>query len=283
MLEANPEAASIPDYNGSYPLHHYVSSDKKHQNKIVPILINQFPDALLCRNRFGGTPLIIAIASDASYSTFFQPDDVLMTLMKANPAASEIPDVHGNYALHYVGRNTKINLDAVESLISYYPTALWKQNAYGATPIFLAVYWDAPLELMTTLLKASPQVVTVKDERGLDAISSAWNLFVRKTRVDNEKNSNKKTTNKGMGNREIMIKAETPFDLKGDVLTWWDKMELLLKSSHSKYFSELPEPRVWRILHAALGTQVILWIAWKNLVHEFVMKISLSYFFLFFI
>ena len=54
-------------------------------------------------------------------------------------------------------------------------------------------------------------------------------------------------------NRQIMTEAESPFDLEGEVESWWDKMELLLRAAYHDTVWELPRSQLWRILHAAAG------------------------------
>jgi len=208
-------------------------------------LIKAFPDALMYQNQFGGTPASIAIC-DGNSSV--ETDDLILALLNANPRVAKIPNKHGYYLLHYIGRNTKIKSSTIDFLISLHPEALYERNIYGATPIFLAMYWDAPMETIRNLLEAAPSAVSIRDERGLCTISSAWNLFVRKTKVDAE---NK--TNRVLGNREMMQRAELPFDLEGEVGSWWEKMELLLKASYHNTIAKLPEQKQWKILHATVG------------------------------
>ena len=250
MLQVNPEAARTPDNNGSYPIHHYASSSNADSPTLL-LMIKCFADSLLCRNKHGNTPLSIAIASDALHDDSSGSDDVIMALIIANDKVAKIPNKDGFYPLHYVGRNANISIDAVKKLISLCPEALYKRNIYGATPIFLAVYWDAHIDIMRALLEAAPDAATIRDERGLCSISSAWNLFVRRTRCEDKEVQNQ--ANRVLGNREIMARAETPFDLEGEVEVWWGKMELLLKASYHQSVSGLVPPRVWRTLHAVVG------------------------------
>jgi len=139
----------------------------------------------------------------------------------------------------------------IQSLYEAFPDALSKQNEYGATPLSLAVYWDASLDVLQFMLKESPETVHLKDEQGQDVIASAWHLFVHRV------NDSKEEKRRVMYNRRIMNAANAPYHLDGPVGDWWEAMELLLKVAyHGTVEDPLPGGKMWRALHAACGLDV---------------------------
>jgi len=247
ILAVSPGAPTIPDKNGSYPLHFYATTESQHKDvNILKVLIQHHKDATLARNRFGNTPLQAAIEASSPRA------DILKALILANTKAVTITNNHGSYPLHYAWKDRTSDFSIVKLLLKLYPQAVSCQNDYGATPIFMAVNWDASVEVMDLLLGSCPAAAQVKDERGICSISSAWNLFVHQVKVDDEADINKEKE-RVKRNRKLLKLASSQYDLEGKAELWWNKMQILMKASYHNSIKD-PLPNIkWRVLHAAAG------------------------------
>jgi len=255
MLEVYPLAASKADKNGSYPIHFYLATGGLKSVTVVKMLIEHCPSALLSRNKFGNTPLQVAMESEALDDT--SPDirvELLKILIAVGPEAASIRNESGSFPLHFSWRDPTPGRSITQILLEHYPEAAQMKNAYGATPLFMAINWDAPIDLLDVLLLACPSAVTVKDKRGICSISSAWNLFVHEVRVKDAKNALLEKE-RVKNNRRALKMASTHLDLTGNAEDWWEKIQLLLKAAyHNSVDDPLPGNKKWRVLHATAGS-----------------------------
>lgn len=263
MLNSRPSAATLPDINGSFPLHFYVAHTGCKEYMVLR-LIDYHREALVSRNRYGSTPLSLAISSaptddsledmsEASGSIGRNNKDkserdlCINALLRANPEAVRLQNRHGNYPVHFVGRcGNSISKESIASIVEAFPGALIKRNIYGASPIFQAIYWDANEVVLKTLLQSNPGTALIEDEQGLCAISLAWNLFINGTKAYNDSSESSDADDSSevqqyrvqekervTRNRHMILQADLPVDLEGDAEIWWDRMQILLQAAYS--------------------------------------------------
>lgn len=264
IIEVYPTATTITDKNGSYPIHFYIATGSNNRRPaddidtkklkdidILKLLIQHSPNALTTKNKFGNTPLQVAMETEMLDDE--SRSEILKILVSVGSTASYIRNESGSFPLHFSWRDPTPDRYITRKLLEYHPNAADMTNAYGATPLFMAINWDAPIDILEVLLDACPHAVKIKDKRGICSISSAWNLFVHEVRVKDTDNAAKEKE-RVKNNRRALKMAATHLDLIGDAEKWWNKIQLLLKAAyHNSVHDPLPDNKKWRVLHAAAG------------------------------
>jgi uncharacterized protein YjfI (DUF2170 family) len=126
------ERAQIRD--GSYPLHMLIASQNASLSTIE-LLIEEEESVLTKTNKFGETPLHVAVSTHAS-------EEVIKVLVGRIPAALQMREKrHGNLPIHVaIASHSPANI--VEALLWAYPEAIKEPNHDHLTPGELAMRLD---------------------------------------------------------------------------------------------------------------------------------------------
>jgi ankyrin repeat protein len=194
--------------DGSYPLHMAVAaaadviagnvipssmvtsitSDTIHSLfHVLDMLIRAAPDVVTWTNKFGETPLHIALRSSSSLSssatstiTSYQ-DDVVELLLKADPynlAVTMRDDREGNLPLHLAIATAFTSVAAIVQILARFPSAIRVTNSNGKLPIELAMGNDAIIGIFKDYGKDHVVVRDDDDNNNADAsknVSTVWN------------------------------------------------------------------------------------------------------------
>jgi ankyrin repeat protein len=121
-------AAQVRD--GSYPLHMAVESQASFS--IVETMIKEAPEILLETNKFGETPLQLALKHHAD-------DEMIKLMLNCEKRAIYMQDnIQGNTPIHTVAL-AGCSDHVAKLLLETWQDALQKTNAQGLTPLELAV------------------------------------------------------------------------------------------------------------------------------------------------
>lgn len=119
--------------DGAYPLHMAICSADTPL-VVIEILIKEAPDVLAMTDKFGRTPLHIALGRGA-------PDDVIELLLSVNEGqeAPRLPDKRrGNLPIH-VAAMQGCSVDVAKALLKSYPNAIHAENSESLNAFEVAV------------------------------------------------------------------------------------------------------------------------------------------------
>lgn len=194
LLKLNPAAATHVDGYGSLPLHLLARNDKRLHwvNDGFQDVYNAYPDASLCRDGFGRTPLHCAASAAGHYSRSSsvvnvgsEPShtvqeaargerselrSVIQNLVQGNGAAASITDNSGRLPLHYIAEKAEEwNADA-QAILNAHPAAAQTRSGaltYNRLPLHMAASsTDARPSLIMNLVNANPRAATLMDSMG---------------------------------------------------------------------------------------------------------------------
>mmetsp|Transcript_4757 Transcript_4757/g.6939 ORF Transcript_4757/g.6939 Transcript_4757/m.6939 type:complete len:803 (-) Transcript_4757:78-2486(-) len=219
LLKLNPAAAAHVDGYGSLPLHLLALNDKRihwvHDG--LRDVYDAYPEASLCRDGSGRTPLHCAASAAGNYSRLSSTAagsesssnaaqegselrSVIQNLVRGNGAAASITDNSGRLPLHYIAEKAEEwNADA-QAILDAHPAATSTRSGaltHNQLPLHMAASsTDARPSLIMNLVNANPRAASLVDsmgrlplhlvcdsgrstwDRGIDAIYLAYNQAI---------------------------------------------------------------------------------------------------------
>jgi hypothetical protein len=116
--------------DGAYPLHMAILAGAPVH--VVTLLLQGAPDMVLTTNKYGETPLHVALQRHAS-------DDVIAVLVSAEKYALEFREHrHGNLPIH-VAATVGCSMRVAKELLAVWPGAIHEKNQDNLTPLELAL------------------------------------------------------------------------------------------------------------------------------------------------
>jgi len=189
LLKLNPAAATHVDGYGSLPLHLLARNDKRLHwvNDGLRDVYNAYPEASLCRDGFGRTPLhcaasaaghysrssSVTIGSDLSSTEQQEGSElrsVIQNLVRGNGAAASITDNSGRLPLHYIAEKAEEwNADA-QAILNAHPVAARTRSgalSHNQLPLHMAASsTDARPSLIMNIVNANPRAASQVDSMG---------------------------------------------------------------------------------------------------------------------
>ena len=191
LLKLNPSAVTHVDGYGSLPLHLLALNDKRihwvHDG--LRDVYDAYPDATLCRDGSGRTPLHCAASAAGNYSrsssatiagtessnaaqdgSELRSRSVIQNLVQGNGAAASITDNSGRLPLHYIAEKAEEwNADA-QAILDAYPAATSTRSGaltHNQLPLHMAASsTDARPSLIMNLVNANPRAASLVDSMG---------------------------------------------------------------------------------------------------------------------
>ena len=156
---------------------------------VIRLLVASYPDGLVCRDKNGYTPLLLAMVENESL-----PDVEIVDLLlgKRTPTHDDLPEWAEDMPLHRLSdarymnpamlpfaktRQLPLHIAAeelladpaiMESIRDSYPGAIGVQDSLGRTPLHISLgsYRKIPVDPRVLSLLYSDQVAQVRDDRG---------------------------------------------------------------------------------------------------------------------
>lgn len=114
--------------------------------KVIELLVKEAPDVLLQVNKFGETPLHVALRCHS-------PDDVVEVLTKTCANAIHAHDKqHGNLPIHTAAMNG-CTVRVAKDLLELWPEMIHETNGDGLTPMDLALRYEKCSEEIVRLFQ----------------------------------------------------------------------------------------------------------------------------------
>jgi len=295
FIQAYPHATSIGDKNDNLPLHHFCHSygrnvdttstmslptedvkDEAYSTdiKVLHLLHSACPTGVQHVNSYGNTPLHIYVEHQCANNISQKTLNVALKLLGLNPGAASEPNRGGSLPLHYIVKKTTKSASAVtvtqpnakalvrtliKELHKANPEAEKTRNNAGLTPFFVAVIYNASIDIWQELLVRYPRAAKMQNGRGVTPIPAFWNMFVSlkaKTRYLNL--SEEQALAEGEiieKNRVQMSRIESLQDLRtkapAPIIDFWLKMELMTRAvCYDTISAKLPAGEKWRPLHS---------------------------------
>jgi ankyrin repeat protein len=135
--------------DGAYPLHMAVSSGAPLG--VIEMLIKDADDVLLMTNKYGETPLHLALMQDDS--------EVVQVLIGYGPAALRIRDMKNGYLPIHTAAAAGLSVNVAKCLIETWPESIHEKNAEGLTPLDIAAKTTNCSEEVLRLLEISDHAV----------------------------------------------------------------------------------------------------------------------------
>jgi ankyrin repeat protein len=143
------DAANRQIRDGAYPLHMAVSSGAPLG--VIEMLIKDADDVVLMTNKYGETPLHLALMQHDS--------EVVQVLIGCGPDALRIRDMkHGNLPIH-TAAVAGLSVHVAKYLIETWPESIHEKNADGLTPLDIAAKNTNCSEEVLRLLEISDHAV----------------------------------------------------------------------------------------------------------------------------
>lgn len=159
LLNHFPQAARLPDKDGSLPLHEaavYAEQD------IIEVILDAFPEGIRHCNNFGNLPLHLASYAISSNQ------EKLDFLIEKYPEALTVYNKEGNMPFHCaclrIGcKATEVT--KVEHLINRMAFATLPPTKAGVHPLLKACEYNKVLDIIWKLVQHSPELFQVRDDR----------------------------------------------------------------------------------------------------------------------
>jgi ankyrin repeat protein len=130
---------AFQERDGSFPLHMAIRS--RAPRSVLEMLIKEDPDSHALRNKFGETPLHVAIKQDAEPTEDGSSDDVAEFLLQLlHPDVVRIRDARGNLPLH-VAAVHGCSVHVAKGLLEAWPESILERSGEPdeSTPLELAI------------------------------------------------------------------------------------------------------------------------------------------------
>lgn len=127
--------------DGAYPLH--IAANDGASLEVLKMLIKAEPDIMFRCNKFGETPLHVALKAQRHVET---KDDVIdneskvLLLVRCGPKATRCTDKNRNLPLH-VAAMSGCSANAAKELLKFFPEAIHETNSEGYTPMDVALQY----------------------------------------------------------------------------------------------------------------------------------------------
>jgi ankyrin repeat protein len=143
------DAANHQIRDGAYPLHMAVSSGAPLG--VIEMLIKDAGDVVLKTNKYGETPLHLAL--------MYHDSEVAQVLISCGPDALRIREKkHGNLPIHTAAA-AGLSVNVAKCLIETWPASIHEKNADGLTPLDIAAKTTMCSEEVLRLLEISDHAV----------------------------------------------------------------------------------------------------------------------------
>jgi hypothetical protein len=160
LLNQFPQAARLPDKDGSLPLHEAACYAKQ---EIMEIIYDTFPEAVCHRTNDGNLPLHIACFALSSNK------EKLDFLIEKYPEALTVYNEEGNMPLHCASLRLRCrasDVTKVEHLIKRMGLATLPHTKAGVHPLLKACEYNKVLDIIWKLVQHSPELFQVKHISG---------------------------------------------------------------------------------------------------------------------
>lgn len=138
-------------HTGYLPLHYAIRY--RLPLKIVRLLVDAYEEGLLTRV---GTDSLTCLHLACYFNT---SSTVIHHLLATEPLLAKLKTRQNATALHITCRRPNINPKIVKSLLKIYPSAATLSMKGKWTPLHLAIFHEAPYEVLVALVSASPDMI----------------------------------------------------------------------------------------------------------------------------
>jgi ankyrin repeat protein len=165
MVSMNPEACAKKNRRGDLPLHDALYSGKSIG--VIEAIADVYPDAVIMKDKDGVDPIHLVLDSTQQRYSKQQQAYIVLVFIRLNWKSAKAHDRDGLCPLHLIVQDRGYDqLFLTENVLKLCSECAKIRNRAGDLPIHVAVLRCAPVHIITALIVAYPDSLTVHDKDG---------------------------------------------------------------------------------------------------------------------